>query len=34
MVQPDAEAQKKLTSLAATAKAARARAKRKAEMAE
>ena len=34
MVQPDAEAQKKLASLAATAKAARARAKRKAEMAE
>ena len=34
MVQPDAEAQKKLASLAATAKAAQARAKRKAEMAE
>lgn len=34
MVQPDAEAQKKLASLAATAKAARARAKRKAETVE
>jgi uncharacterized membrane protein len=34
MVQPDAEAQKKLASLAATAKAARARAKRKAEVVE
>jgi uncharacterized membrane protein len=34
MVQPDAEAQKKLASLAVTAKAARARAKRKAEAAE
>jgi uncharacterized membrane protein len=34
MVQPDAEAQKKLASLAATAKEARARAKRKVEAAE
>jgi len=34
MVQPDAEAQKKLASLAATVKAARARAKRKIEAAE
>jgi uncharacterized membrane protein len=34
MVQPDAEAQKKLATLAATAKAARARAKRKSEAAE
>ena len=34
MVQPDTEAQKKLASLAATARAARARAKRKVEAAE
>src|SRR5690349_3456218 len=34
MVQPDAEAQKKLASLAATAKAARARTKRKPEVVE
>jgi uncharacterized membrane protein len=34
MVQPEGEAQKKLASLAATARAARARAKRKPEAAE